>query len=47
MALIRRMLEEIRPEFERRGRGDWWEDMMTRFDILEANAHGSRDRLAG
>jgi hypothetical protein len=47
MALIRRGLEAIRPEFERRGRDDWWQDMMTRFDILEANAHGSQDRLTG
>jgi 8-oxo-dGTP pyrophosphatase MutT (NUDIX family) len=47
MEIIRRALEALQPEYARRGREDWWEDMMTRFEILAANAHGARDRLEG
>ena len=47
MMLIRRSLEEIKPEFVRLGRESWWDAMMTRFTILEAQAQGTRDRLEG
>lgn len=38
---LRPELEALRPEFERRGRGDWFERMLTRLDIVTSHAKGT------
>lgn len=45
MAIIRTRLEALRPEFERLGKMDWFNDMMTRLDGLTAQARGTRSLL--
>jgi hypothetical protein len=47
MAELRRRLEALRPQFEAKGRGDWFELTMTRLDAIEKKARGTRDRIAG
>jgi hypothetical protein len=46
MVQIRTRLESSRPQFEAAGRGEWFDQMMTRFDAIEAKAHGRRNRIA-
>lgn len=45
MAIVRARLEELRPEFERLGKMNWFNDMMTRLDGLTAQARGTRSLL--
>lgn len=45
MATIGRRLRGLRPDFERLGHLDWWDDMMDRMDILTRAASGTRSRL--
>ncbi|MEC3974600.1 hypothetical protein [Amycolatopsis sp. H20-H5] len=42
----RHRLDELRPEFERTGRGDWHTAMMRRLGEVEQAAAGTRNRLA-
>ncbi|MCO5985071.1 hypothetical protein NE235_02995 [Actinoallomurus spadix] len=44
--LLRSRLEALRPEFERRGRQDWYERMMGYFEHIEDNASGTSSLLA-
>lgn len=45
MALVRDRVSQLRPDFDRLGRSDWFDRMMGRLDVLEAAATGKRDRL--
>jgi hypothetical protein len=44
---VRTQLREIRAEFARLGRLDWWEYMQARLDIIETHARGVRNVIAG
>jgi len=45
IAVIRRRLENLRPEFERLGHPDWFEAMMTRLNHVAEHATGTRRRV--
>ncbi|MFC4561048.1 hypothetical protein ACFO4E_04175 [Nocardiopsis mangrovi] len=40
-------LARLLPEFERLGRGDWFDEMMERFDKPARKARGTTDLLSG
>jgi hypothetical protein len=43
VAHLRRKVDELKPQFEARGRADWWESMSERMDQLAAKATGTED----
>ncbi len=45
VATIRGRLQELEPRFAAAGRQDWYNAMMTRYDIIGSRATGTRDRL--
>lgn len=46
MIELRRRLEALRVEFDRLGRGGWFEAMMSRMDMVAALARGTESRLS-
>ena len=47
MAAIKQRLTALRGEFERMGRGDWFEYMMKRLEVITPHAKGKKRRIEG